>query len=149
SVALAQTLQAQLQTVGITAKLVIPDSATFSDLLSHREFALLARFHTLPLFDPDAALGEHYTCEGRENYPGLCDPLLEDLFQRQQREMDPAQRKEVVLAFQRRYQELVGKMVLVWGVRHTAWWTYVKGWRPGPLYQQQPYSRVEEVWLGK
>ncbi|MCS7207594.1 MAG: ABC transporter substrate-binding protein [Dehalococcoidia bacterium] len=147
--ALASALQEQAKTIGVGVHLVALEGPRYWEALARREFVLLAHIHTLPLFDPDLVFASHALCGGPENYPGVCDPVLEDLFRRQQEEMDPARRREVVRAFQRRYQEVLGKMTLVWEVRHPAWWGYVKGYTPTPLYYLQHGSRMEEVWLDR
>ena len=139
----------QLKNIGIRAKPEPLEAAVYNERVAAREFSIIAHGHAVVFIDPDSILGDHYTCNGIENFPQVCDSELEDLFSRQAREMDSSKRIELVQEFQRKYEEQVGKIIYMWLVRRPAYWDYVKDYEPGDSQYQQYYGRMEDVWLDK
>lgn len=145
---LAEFAAGQLGQVGIGAEVVPVEPGAYQDMVVKRDFAMIAHSHSFALDDPDAVLFDQYSCNGSENYPGLCDPAVEDLLARQSRELDPARRKALVDDIQRRVWEADAKVWSQWTIRRTPVWGNIHGMKPGgpSLYQGR---RLEMVWTGQ
>lgn len=146
STSLAEFAAAQLATVGIKVELEPMERAAYQDFLLRGEHAIISHSHSFSLDDPDAILPAHYSCGGSENYPGLCDPELDEMIQAQSRELDPDRRKELVDEIQRRVWDADAKIWFNWSVRRTPVSIRVQNFAPGgpSLYQGR---RLESVWL--
>jgi peptide/nickel transport system substrate-binding protein len=145
---LAEFAAGQLGQVGIRAEVVPVEPGAYQDMVVKRDFSMIAHSHSFALDDPDAVLFDQYSCKGFENYPGLCDPAVEDLLDRQSRELDPARRKSLVDEVQRKIWEADAKVWSQWTFRRTPVWGNVYGMAPGgpSLYQGR---RLEQVWTGQ
>ncbi len=143
---LAEFAAGQLRQVGIRAEVVPTEPGAYQELVVRHDFAMLAHSHSFAMDDPDAILFDNYSCKGFENYPGLCDPVIEDLLQKQSRELDPSKRKTLVDELQRRIWDADAKVWFQWTVRRTPVWSNVHGLEPGgpSLYQGR---RLDRVWL--
>lgn len=146
SLSLAEFAADQLSKVGIQAEILPLERVAYQDMLSRREYAIIAHSHSFPLDDPDSILPAHYACGGSENFPGLCDPRLDELIRAQSRELNPSARKQLVDEIQRLAWDADAKVWFNWSVRRTPVWNNVKNFRPGgpSLYQGR---RLETVWL--
>jgi peptide/nickel transport system substrate-binding protein len=139
----------QLKTIGIKATLKVFETVAYYDMLARKEFKVIAHSHAVSFFDPDLVFEAHYTCKGTENYPQICDPVLEDIFHKQARELDFKKRQKMVWDFQRRYEDLYGKIPLVFRPERSAWWKYVKNVSPGPSQYLPFRTRMERIWIEK
>ncbi len=146
STSLAEFAAAQLATVGIMVELEPMERTAYQDFLLRGKHALISHSHSFSLDDPDAILPAHYSCGGSENFPGFCDPELDEMIQAQSRELDPGKRKELVDEIQRRVWEADAKIWFNWSVRRTPVSVRVQNFAPGgpSLYQGR---RLESVWL--
>lgn len=136
----------QLATVGIRASVVPVEAVAYQDLLARGEHAMIGHSHSFALDDPDAILPAHYSCDGPENFPGLCDGEVDRLIEEQSRTLDPVERKSLVDQIQRRVWNLDAKVWFQWSLRRTPLWVDVRGFEPGgpSLYQGR---RMDTVWL--
>ena len=146
STSLAEFAAAQLATVGINVELEPMERTAYQDFLLRGEHAIISHSHSFSLDDPDAILPAHYSCGGSENFPGLCDPELDEMIQAQSRELDPDRRKKLVDEIQRRVWDEDAKVWFNWSVRRTPVSVRVQNFAPGgpSLYQGR---RLESVWL--
>ncbi|MSQ09017.1 MAG: ABC transporter substrate-binding protein [Dehalococcoidia bacterium] len=143
---LADFAAGQLRQVGIRAEVVPTEPGAYQTLVVKHDFAMLAHSHSFAMDEPDAVLFDNYSCTGFENYPGLCDPGIEEMLQKQSRELDRSKRKALVDELQRRIWDADAKVWFQWTIRRTPVWSNVHGMEPGgpSLYQGR---RLERVYL--
>jgi peptide/nickel transport system substrate-binding protein len=84
------------------------------------------------LDDPDQTLYENFTCGAEGNYDRYCSPELDKMVDRQSIEFDPAKRKELVWAIERKLAEDAARPILWRNLSGTCWHPYVKGGVPCP-----------------
>ena len=93
-------------------------------------------------------LYENFTCGAEGNYDRYCSPELDKMVDRQSMEFDPAKRKELVWAIERKLAEDAARPILWHNRSGTCWHPYVKGYTPmvNSIYNGM---RMEDVWLDK
>ena len=96
--------------------------------------------------DPDGYLYSFFHSKGSESSTGYSNPTVDDLLDKQRKEMDKAKRKEYLLEIQR---ILLDESPFVW--LHTTSLTAtlqpnVHGWMPQPLFAYDP-GPAEVMWL--
>ena len=143
---LSDFVAGQLATIGIQAKVVPVEAVSYQEMIMAGEFEMIGHSHSFSLDDPDAVLPSHYSCGGAENYPGLCDPALDELIARQSRELDPEKRRTLLNEIERLVWNADAKVWFQWSARRTPVWNTVKGLEPGgpSLYQGR---RLDEVYI--
>ncbi len=143
---LSDFVAGQLKEIGIEADVVPLESVTYQERITSGDFDMIGHSHSFALDDPDSMLSAHYGCGGAENYPGLCDPELDELIDRQSRELDPDRRRELLAQIERIIWETDAKIWFQWSSRRTPVWNNVVGLRPGgpSLYQGR---RLDEVFI--
>ena len=122
------------------------ERTAYQDFLLRGEHKIISHSHSFSLDDPDAILPAHYSCGGSENFPGLCDPELDEMIRAQSGALDPDRRRELVNEIQRRVWDEDAKVWFNWSVRRTPVSLRVQNFSPGgpSLYQGR---RLESVWL--
>jgi len=97
--------------------------------------------------DPDQQLARSISKDrSPANYGGYIDRTLDELFDRQSRELDPDKRKQIVFEFDRRlYDEMAYKLMGLWQQRIVARSSKVHGWNITPSYY---INDITDVWLG-
>lgn len=143
---LADFVAGQLSKVGIKAEVTPVEFVAYQDMLAKHDFAMIAHSHSFALDDPDFILFDHYACGGAENYPGLCDPELDEMIARQSCTLDYAERRRLVDQIQVKVWEKDAKVWFQWTLRRTAHSSSVRGLNFGgtSLYQGR---RLDRVWL--
>jgi peptide/nickel transport system substrate-binding protein len=141
---LAEFVTGQLSQVGIAAKVVPVEAVAYQELMTSGDFDMLGHSHSFALDDPDAILPSHYSCGGAENYPGLCDPAIDQLIRQQSLQMDPNRRAQLLWDLERKIWDMDAKIWFQWSSRRTPVWNNVYGLEPGgpSLYQGRNLSRV-------
>lgn len=136
----------QLAEVGIEATLAPIESVDYQDRVMSGNFDMIVHSHSFALDDPDSVLPSHYSCDGVENFPGLCDPDLDLMIEQQSREVDPEKRLALLNEIERVIWETDAKVWFQWSSRRTPVWNNVVGLEPGgpSLYQGR---RLEQVFL--
>ena len=86
----------QFAKIGVQAKVDIQETAAYNDTLSKRNFDIATTVIASLANDPDFLLGDYYTCEGGQNWSGVCIPEVDELFVKQSQTLDPAERKKLV-----------------------------------------------------
>ena len=143
---LADFAAGQLGLVGIKAEVTPVEPVEYQRIIRSGEFKIIGHSHSFSLDDPDPILTDHYTCGGSENFPGLCDPELDEMIAKQSRLLDPGERKALLDDIQRRIWEENAKIWFQWSSRRAPVWANVHGLEPGgpSLYQGR---RLEQVWI--
>jgi len=144
---LAVFVQEQLRQVGIDATLKQMDSAVWYPALTRRDYTIAANLTAVGLDDPDAFFYENYKCGSTRNYSEYCNPEVDDLIDRQSREIDPKKRLALVTQIQQRLEADVAKPILGWRFGYFVQWPYVKNLVPHHVIYN--YARMQEVWLDK
>jgi peptide/nickel transport system substrate-binding protein len=141
---LAEFVAGQLSQVGIEAKVVPVEAVAYQELITSGDFDMLGHSHSFALDDPDAILPSHYSCGGAENYPGLCDPAIDELIRQQSLEMDQNRRAQLLWDLERKIWDIDAKVWFQWSSRRTPIWNNVVGAEPGgpSLYQGRNLSKV-------
>ena len=96
--------------------------------------------------DPDQQLARSISVDRSPgNYGGYTDRTLDDLFDRQSRELDPEKRKHIVFDFDKRlYDEMAYKLMGLWQQRIVARSSKVHGWSITPSYY---INDITDIWL--
>jgi len=96
--------------------------------------------------DPDVFMNR-YTTGDTENWGRVSDPRLDDLFARQTRELDPAERKKLVNEMDRIVLENAYYIPGLWWTRNVVHWAKVKNWIAPPNYYSN--QKLQDVWLSE
>jgi peptide/nickel transport system substrate-binding protein len=96
--------------------------------------------------DPDQFLNR-YTTGAPQNYGRFSDPVVDDLFSRQARAIDPAERKKLVMQLQQRVIENVYYMPGLWWTRNVVHWVKVKNYVAPPSHYTN--QKLQDVWLSE
>lgn len=140
-VAAAPIVVSQLAKVGITAKIVTVDSASWFDILSKQRYDLiLGQSGGAP--NPDVQFFNSYTCSGAWNYSKICDPAFDDQIDVARAATGAARR----LTYQKLQSRIVNQMMpylfistmdSLWG-----WTNNVSGFTPLPLVSDRRFDGV-------
>ena len=98
------------------------------------------------LDDPDVFL-RRYTTGDPGNLGRYSDPLLDDLFVRQARALDPAERKKLIFELQKRVLEQAYYMPGLWWTRNVVHWAKVKNYVAPPSHYTN--QKLQDVWLAE
>jgi peptide/nickel transport system substrate-binding protein len=96
--------------------------------------------------DPDQFLNA-YTTGSPGNWSRFSDPVLDDLFSRQARALDPAQRKKLVIELQKRVLDQAYYMPGLWWTRRVVHWAKVKNYVAPPSHFTN--QKLQDVWLSE
>jgi peptide/nickel transport system substrate-binding protein len=96
--------------------------------------------------DPDQFLNR-YTTGATANYGRFSDPALDDLFSRQARTVDPAERKKLVIQIQKRVLEQAYYMPGLWWTRRVVHSAKVKNYVAPPSHYTN--QKLQDVWLSE
>lgn len=96
--------------------------------------------------DPDQQLARSLSKDrSPANYGGYIDRTLDDLFDKQSRELDQGKRKQIVFDFDKRlYDEMAYKLMGLWQQRIVARLSKVHGWNITPSYY---INDITDIWL--
>jgi peptide/nickel transport system substrate-binding protein len=96
--------------------------------------------------DPDQTL-QRYIGGSPQNWGRFADPAIDDLFARQARSMDPAERKKLVLELQRRVLSEAYYVPGLWWTRRVVHWAKVKNYVAPPNHYSN--QKLQDVWLSE
>ena len=119
-------------------------AAWFADLRDTGNFELGVQPTVEYMDDPDQFLGR-YTTGDSSNYGRFSNPALDDLFSRQARALDPAERKKLVHQLQKMVLEHAYYMPGLWWTRSVVHWTKVKNYVAPPSHYTN--QKLQDVWL--
>ncbi len=96
--------------------------------------------------DPDQLLAPHIP-GSPQNWSRFSNPGLEDLFARQARALDPAERRKLVIEAQKIVLENAYYMPGLWATRNVVHWAKVKNYvAPPSIFTNQ---KLQDVWLSE
>src|SRR5262245_29017645 len=135
--------------IGLKVRHEIQNSGQYFKDLRSGNFELSTDFQCGYVVDPDLDLYK-FQSRGRSvaNYGGYTDPVLDDLYVRQSRTVDPAQRRRYIRAFERRLLDEQAHYIytLQWHriVPHRS---SVRGWTITPSHYLN--NQLDTVWLAE
>ncbi|MBI2202747.1 MAG: ABC transporter substrate-binding protein [Candidatus Rokubacteria bacterium] len=121
-------------------------AAWFADGQNTGNFELIISPPVEYMDDPDVWLGR-YTTGSTQNWGRFSDPRLDDLFSRQARTLDPAERKKLTDELQRIALENAYYMPGLWWTRNLVHWAKVKNYVAPPNYYSN--QKLQDVWLAE
>ncbi|PYO03409.1 MAG: ABC transporter substrate-binding protein [Candidatus Rokuibacteriota bacterium] len=121
-------------------------AAWFSDGRDTGNFELIVAPTVEASDDPDVFL-ERYTTGDANNWGRFSDPAIDDLFSRQSRALDPAERKRTILQLQKRVLENAYYMPGLWWSRSVVHWAKVKNYVAPPNHYAN--QKLQDVWLSE
>src|SRR5881409_895772 len=96
--------------------------------------------------DPDLFL-ERYTTGDTNNWGRFSDPRIDDLFARQARTLDPAERKKLVNELEKIVLENAYHIPGLWWARSVVHWAKVKNYVAPPNHYSN--QKLQDVWLAE
>lgn len=140
-------LKEQLAKIGIDASLNVVEKAVYDRSMAQRRFVTTMQAFAISIDDPDQVFGEHYVTGAGRNYPGLSDPRIDELYAKQSRTLDVAERTKLVIDIQRLAIEDNAKMLVYWTRDRLAFLSKVKNLRfSSSLVNNNKY---QDVWLAE
>ncbi|HEU5303193.1 MAG TPA: ABC transporter substrate-binding protein [Gemmatimonadales bacterium] len=121
-------------------------AAWFADLRDTGNFELGVQPTVEYVDDPDQFL-RRYTTGDPSNYGRFSDPALDDLFSRQARTLDPAERRKLVHELQRLVLEKAYYMPGLWWSRNVVHLAKVKNYVAPPSHYTN--QKLQDVWLAE
>ena len=96
-----------------------------------------------PLLDISSWLGS-----ASDNYAQYEDPVLEDLFNKMNREGNPVKQRQYMRQFERRaLSDMAHQSIVLWWYKIHPHRSYVKGWKTAPSHYLNQH--LDQVWLDK
>ena len=133
--------------IGIEAENRPVETATwFADGRDQGNFELIVSPAGALLDDPDVALN-NYVSGSPNNWGRFSNPALDDLYSRQARVLDPAERRKLVTELQKVVLENAYYMPGLWWMRNVVHWTKVKNYVAPP--SQFANQKLQDVWLSE
>ena len=133
--------------IGIEAENRPLETATwFSDGRDTGSFEMIISPGVEFMDDPDQTL-ERYVTGSPQNWGRFTDPALDDLFSRQARLLDPAERRKVVLELQKRVLDQAYYLPGLWWTRRVVHWAKVKNYVAPPNHYSN--QKLQDVWLSE
>jgi peptide/nickel transport system substrate-binding protein len=133
--------------IGIEAENRPVETATwFADGRDQGNFELIILPAGGTLDDPDQLLN-HYITGSPNNWGRFSNPAIDDLFSRQARTLDPAERKKLVTEIQKIVLENAYYMPGLWWMRNVVHWAKVKNYVAPP--SQFTNQKLQDVWLSE
>jgi ABC-type transport system substrate-binding protein len=96
--------------------------------------------------DPDVFL-ERYVTGSTQNWGRFSDPRIDDLFARQQRALDPAERKKLVNEIEKIVLDNAYYIPGLWWRRAVVHWAKVKNYVAPPNHYSN--QKLQDVWLAE
>jgi peptide/nickel transport system substrate-binding protein len=121
-------------------------AAWFSDGQDTGNFELIVAPTVEFSDDPDQFLGR-YATGSTQNWGRFSDPQVDDLFSRQARSLDPAERKKLITQMEQRVLENAYFMPGLWWSRNLVHWTKVKNYIAPPNHYTN--QKLQDVWLSE
>jgi peptide/nickel transport system substrate-binding protein len=124
----------------------VETAAWFADGRDTGNFELMVFPPVEFMDDPDLWLSI-YTKGDSRNWGRMSDPKVEDLFARQARTLDPAERKKLVNEVDKIVLENAYYLPGLWWTRNLVHWTKVKNYVAPPNYYSN--QKLQDVWLAE
>ncbi len=137
-----------LKQIFVDAELEIHDTTVWYTVMARRNYAVAFNLVGRGIDDPDVGFYESFACGGERNYEGYCDKAMQQRFDEQSAELDPAKRLQMVREIDLALQKDVARPMLYHTTGGTCWYPHVKGITLGAnsIYN---HWRLEDAWMEK
>jgi peptide/nickel transport system substrate-binding protein len=137
----------QLKQIYIDGELEIIDTSLYYPKILRKDF--IVGLNNQPSGPgPDPTLDQFFGCGSSVNWDGYCNPEVDKMIEQQSMEGDPARRKQILWAIERKLAEDVARPIIFHNRSATCWQPYVKG--PTMMVDSITNSnRQEDWWLDK
>jgi peptide/nickel transport system substrate-binding protein len=131
--------------IGVEAEHKVEETATWSQSRLNREFALLLDpYGSATVGDPDEMLDKFVTGQP-ENWGRMSDPVIDDLFALQAKEMNETKRIQLVKQMSKRILEKAWRIQGLWTTRLEVRTARLRNYEPMPSHWNN--RRFEDAWL--
>ncbi len=139
----------QWRQIGIQVEHQLLETGPWTQDLRTGNFEAMLYFNCDFMDDPDLQLLSFISPERSPvNYARYRDPVLDNLYDQQSRELDPEKRKQLVWQFERRaVGEMAYQLPALWWNRIVVRWAKVKGWTITPSHYIN--QDLVDVWLAQ
>ena len=121
-------------------------AAWFSDGQDTGNFELIVAPTVEFMDDPDQFLGR-YATGSTQNWGRFSNPLVDDLFSRQARALDPHERKRLINELEKVVMENAYYIPGLWWTRNLVHWSKVKNYVAPPNHYTN--QKLQDVWLSE
>jgi peptide/nickel transport system substrate-binding protein len=133
--------------IGIEAEHRPLETATwYADGRDQGNFELMVYPAGAFIDDPDQLLYQ-YTTGSPQNWGRFSNPGIDDLYARQARTLDPAERRKLVIELQKIVLDNAYHMPGLWWSRNVVHWAKVKNWVAPPSHFTN--QKLQDVWLAE
>jgi len=139
----------QWRKVGLNVTQVVQETGPYTADLRAGNYETSLDFVCDFMDEPDLQLFKYLSSDkSPANYGRYKDPILDDLYLKQARATDPAERKKLVWAFERRVlDEMAYQWPTLWWQRIIPHWAKLRGWKITPSHYLN--QDLRDVWLAK
>ena len=131
--------------IGVETEHKVEETATWSQSRLNRNFDLLLDpYGSTTVGDPDEMLDKYVTGQP-ENWGRMSDPVVDDLFSQQSKEMNEARRIQLVKEISKRLLEKAWRIEGLWTTRLEVRTARLRNYAPMPSHWNN--RRFEDVWL--
>jgi peptide/nickel transport system substrate-binding protein len=124
----------------------VETAAWFQDGQNTGNFEAIVTAPVRFMDDPDLWLNMYVTGD-TENWSRFSDPRIDDLFKRQERALDPGERKKLVHEIEKIVLENAYYIPGLWWTRNMVHWAKVKNYVAPPNYYSN--QKLQDVWLSE
>jgi peptide/nickel transport system substrate-binding protein len=137
-----------LKSIYVDAGVDVVETSLWFNRLRRKEYAIAVNATGNGVDDPDQMFYENFACKSGRNYTGYCNADIENLFDKQSAESDPAKRAAIVHEIDVRLLADGARPPIYWSRSTTCQQPYVKGYTNmvNSIYNG---FRFEDVWLDK
>ncbi|MBI2907842.1 MAG: hypothetical protein HYX92_09325 [Chloroflexi bacterium] len=146
--ALAVLFKDAVAAIGIDVDIKAQEAGVYVDQRFRKTFAVNAASAGTGHTDPDAMLGEHYVTDAAYNFGGYSNPYYDELYVKQSRALDTAERRKIVWEMQRILLRDVPIAIAYWSLIAYAWSKDVRGYTPPSLSHYHAYQ-YQDIWLAR
>ncbi len=136
----------QLKDIYIDGELDVVETANWFSKVARKDYMIGLNLTGNAVDDPDQSFYENFACGSERNYTNYCNKELEKEFDLQSQETDPAKRKVMAWAIDKKLQDDVARPVIYHSRLGTCWQPKVKGVTVMVNSSYNGY-RYEDVWL--
>ncbi|HWP35596.1 MAG TPA: ABC transporter substrate-binding protein [Thermodesulfobacteriota bacterium] len=138
----------QWRSIGVNAEHRPLETAQFLGDLRTGNYEVSMDFACDFMDDPDLQLVKYISSDkSPQNFARYIDRTLDDLYERQSRAINPAERRRLVREFERRVLEQAYQVPTIWWQRIVPHWTKVRGWYITPSHYVG--QDLRDVWLAE
>jgi peptide/nickel transport system substrate-binding protein len=138
----------QWRQVGVTVEHEQLDTKRYQEALADGTYTVALDFYCDYVDEPNLQLVKFLSADRSPmNYGGYIDRTLDDLYDRQKRAADPAERYGLVRAFEQRVLTEAYTVPTMWWHRIVAHSARLKGWRITPSHYLD--QDLADVWLAE